>query len=121
LVSNIRSGRLKKIIFIGSTCGLENEGSDSVVYNATKFGLLGVTHALREYLRKDLVSVSCISIGSLASDIHFTEGAGAALEKYSNERIPVADIISIINVILESSVAACIKEIHVPALLDNNV
>lgn len=34
LIGNIRSGQLKKIIFIGSTCGLENEGSDAIVYNA---------------------------------------------------------------------------------------
>lgn len=118
LIANIRSGGLKKIIFIGSTCGLENEGSDTIVYNATKFGIRGVTHALREYLRKDLISVSCISPGSIASDIPFSDGAQTALKKYSNERMPVADIISIINVILESSVATCIKEIHVPALKD---
>lgn len=121
LIGNIRSGRLKKIIFIGSTCGLENEGSDAIVYNATKFGIRGVTHALREYLRKDLISVSCISPGSIASDIPFSDGAETALKKHSNERMPVADIISIINVILDSSVATCIKEIHVPALKDTDL
>jgi short-subunit dehydrogenase len=121
LIDNIRKGRLKKIIFIGSTCGIENEGSDAIVYTATKFGIRGVTHALREYLRKDLVSVSCISPGSIASDIHFSEGTETALKKYSNERIPVSDIIAIINVILDSSIATCIKEIHVPALKDTDV
>lgn len=121
LIENIRRGRLKKIVFIGSTCGLENEGSEAIVYNATKFGIRGVTHALREYLRKDLISVSCISPGSIASDIHISEGPETALKKYSNERIPVSDIISIINLILDSSIATCIKEIHVPALMDTDV
>lgn len=121
LIGNIRNGRLKKIIFIGSTCGLENEGSDAIVYTATKFGIRGVTHSLREYLRNDLVSVSCISPGSIASDIPFGEGVDTALKKFSNERIPVADIMSIINVILDSSVATCIKEIHVPALKDTDL
>lgn len=121
LLGNIRSGQLKKIIFIGSTCGLENEGSDAIIYNATKFGVRGVTHSLREYLRKDLISVSCISPGSIASDIPFSEGAETALKKYSNEKMPVADIINIINVILSCSAATCIKEIHVPALKDTDL
>lgn len=121
LIGNIRRGRLKKIIFIGSTCGLENEGSDTVIYSATKFGVRGATHALREYLRKDMIAVSCISPGSIASDIHFNEGSETALKKYSNERMPVSDIVNIINVILDSSIAACIKEIHVPALKDTDL
>jgi|KBSMisStaDraftv2_1062788.scaffolds.fasta_scaffold876225_1 short-subunit dehydrogenase len=121
LIENVRRGQLKKIIFIGSTCGLENEGSDTIIYNATKFGIRGVTHALRAYLRKDLISVSCISPGSIASDIRFAEGTKTALKKYSNERIPVSDIINIINVILDSSIASCIKEVHVPALKDTDV
>jgi hypothetical protein len=49
------------------------------------------------------------------------DGTEAALKKYSNGRIPVADIISIINVVLNSSVATCIKEIHVPALKDTDL
>ena len=121
LIGNIRKGRLKKIIFIGSTCGLENEGSDAIVYNATKFGIRGITHSLREYLRKDLISVSCISPGSIASDIPFRSGVKSALEKYSNKKMPVADIINIIKVILDSSAATCIKEVHVPALKDTDV
>ena len=110
LLKNIRKGFSKKIIFIGSTCGLENEGSDSIIYTATKFGLRGVTHSLRDYLRDDSISVSCISPGSIASDILFKEGS-----------IPFSDIISIINVIINSSVATCIKEIHIPALKDTGV
>jgi short-subunit dehydrogenase len=121
LIKNIRKGHLKKIIFIGSTCGLENEGSDSITYNATKFAIRGVTHALREYLRKDSISVTCISPGSIANDVSFSKGTKAALKKYSNKKIPVSDITRIINVILETSIASCIKEIHVPALQDRDV
>ncbi len=121
LLPNLRTGNLKKIIFIGSTCGLENEGNDAVVYTATKFGLRGATHALREFLRKDGISVACISPGSIATDIPFGEGAGAALQKYMGARMPVADIVNIVNLILNMSNATCIKEIHVPALQDTDV
>ena len=121
LIKNLRKGKLKKIIFIGSTCGLENEGSYSVIYNATKFGLRGITHTLREYLRKDSISVSCISPGSIASDTGFDEGPQKALEKHESGRIPVEDIIAIIRVIIDSSPATCIKEIHVPAMKDTDI
>src|SRR5690606_443052 len=105
LIPNLRSGQLKKIIFIGSTCGLENEGNDAVVYTATKFGMRGVAHALRELLRKDGIAVSCVSPGSIATDVGFSEGPEAALGKHQGARMPVADILSIINMIINTSYA----------------
>jgi len=121
LLPNVRAGNLKKVIFIGSTCGLENEGSDAIVYCATKFGIRGVTHALREYLRRDDVGVSCISPGSVASDIRYLDGTEKALSKYSRSRIPVSDIVNLVNLIITTSTATCIKEIHLPAMKDTDV
>src|SRR5450755_2728519 len=121
LIPNIRRGVLKKIIIIGSSSGLENEGSSSIIYTATKFGVRGVTHSLREYLRNDSISVSCISAGSIASDIPFSKGKSAALKKYSEKRIPVSDIIDVIKVIIETSIASCIKEVYLPALKDRDM
>jgi short-subunit dehydrogenase len=121
LLPNIRQGSTKKIIFIGSTCGLENEGNDAIVYTATKFGIRGLAHSLRELLRKDGISVKCISPGSVASDVPLAAGTPYALAKHDSRRIPVEDIVSIINMILKTSNATCIKEIHVPALRDLDV
>jgi len=121
LIPNIRRGVLKKIIIIGSSSGLENEGSSSIIYTATKFGVRGVTHSLREYLRNDSISVSCISAGSIASDIPYSKGKSAALKKYSEKRIPVSDIIDVIKVIIETSIASCIKEVYLPALKDRDM
>jgi short-subunit dehydrogenase len=120
ILKNLRKGKSKKIIFIGSGCGLENDGSDSIIYSATKFGTRGITHSLREYLRQDMISVSCINPGSIASDIPINKGLDFALKKYSKERIPVADIIGIIKFIVNSSIATCIKEVNVPALKDTS-
>jgi short-subunit dehydrogenase len=113
--------QLKKIIFIGFTCGLENEGSDAVVYTATKFGLRGAAHALRELLRKDGIAVSCISPESIATDVPYNEGPQAAIEKYMSGRMPVADILCVINIMINTSNASCVKEVHIPTLMDKDV
>lgn len=120
ILPHIRAGFLKKIIFIGSTCGLENEGSDAVVYSATKFGVRGVAHALREFVRKDGIAVTCISPGSIASDVSFSEGEQAALNKHASARIPTSDLVRTVRLIMESSPAVCFKEIHLPALKDTD-
>ncbi len=121
LLPALRKGHLKKIIFIGSTCGLENEGGDAVVYHTTKFALRGLTHALRAYTRKDLIAVSCISPGSIASEIPFRDGMERALEKHQGKRLPVHDLVALIQMIIRSSYAACLKEVHLPSILDEDV
>ena len=60
----------------------------------------------KHWIKADLSNISSINI---------------IAESIKIERMPVSDIISIINVILDTSIAACIKEIHVPALKDTDV
>ena len=121
LLPNIRKGALKKVILIGSTCGLENEGSSSTAYTATKFATRGFAHALREYVREDGIAVTCISPGSIASDIPYDQGEQAALSTYKGERMPVTDLVKLVEAILHLSPAACVKEVVVPALPDDDV
>ena len=121
LLPNIRKGALKKVILIGSTCGLENEGSSSTAYTATKFATRGFAHALREYVREDGIAVTCISPGSIASDIPYDQGEQAALSTYKGERMPVTDLVKLVETILHLSPAACVKEVVIPALPDDDV
>lgn len=121
LLPNIRRGALKKVILIGSTCGLENEGSDSLAYTATKFATRGFAHALREYGREDGLAVTCISPGSIASDIGLKAGKTAALQAHDGARLPVGDLIDLVQTLLYLSPAACVKEIHIPAIPDEDV
>lgn len=121
LLPNLKKARHAKIILIGSTSGLDNEGGSAVAYTASKFGLRGLAHCLREYLRKDGIAVTCINPGSMATDLSFDEGAEAAIKKHDGKRIPVHDIVSLVKTIAALSPASCVKELHVPALNDTDV
>jgi short-subunit dehydrogenase len=109
-----------KIIAIGSTSGLENGDGSAVAYTAAKFGLRGACHALRQHFREAGIAVTCLSPGSIASD--FRHGRAAdALQRYRRRRMPVEDIVAMIRCILDLSPAACVKEIAMPALKDEDV
>lgn len=121
LMPHLIAAPAAKVILIGSTCGLENEGGTSVAYAATKFGMRGAAHALREVLRPHGVAVTCLSPGSMATDVTWEEGPDAALKRHGQKRIPVHDVIHLLRCLMELSPAACIKEIDMPALLDTDV
>ncbi|HEY4164984.1 MAG TPA: SDR family oxidoreductase [Dongiaceae bacterium] len=116
-----RRAKNAKIVAIGSTNGLDNGDMTAVAYSAAKFGLRGACQALRQHFRKDGIAVTCLSPGSIASDIGYGEGAAAALKRHRSRRMPVQDIIAMIRCILDLSPAACVKEITMPALKDEDV
>jgi short-subunit dehydrogenase len=119
LAINLRSANAARIVAIGSTAGLDNATGNRAAYAASKFGLRGATHALRELFRDDAIGVTCLSPGGIASDLSFADGKSLALMKHRGERIPIADFVDIINLIRSLSPAVCIKEIDMPAMKDN--
>jgi short-subunit dehydrogenase len=122
LAPNLRRADHAKIVAIGSTSGVENcSDMTAVAYAAAKFGLRGACQALRQHFRKDGIAVTCLSPGSIASDVAFADGANAALKKHRGKRMPVADIVAVTRCILDLSPAACVKEITMPALKDEDV
>lgn len=121
LLPNIEAGHNSLVVLIGSTCGLENEGAADVAYTATKFGLRGLASALRETLRPSDIRVTCLSPGSIASDVDWTAGPDAALQQHDAKRIPVADIVTLINTLRTLSPATCAKEIVLPAQFDTDL
>jgi len=120
LAPNLRRAEHAKIIAIGSTNGLDNGDMTAVAYSAAKFGLRGACQALRQHFRKDGIAVTCLSPGSIASDVAFGSAA-AALKQHRSKRMPVEDIVAVIRCILDLSAASCVKEINMPALKDEDV
>ncbi|MBB6020338.1 short-subunit dehydrogenase [Paenibacillus sp. JGP012] len=120
LLPQLRLSAAGKIIVIGSTAGLSNAVSTQVSFVASKFALRGITEALREHTRKDRIAVTCINPGELAAEIPYEAGAERALSEYGGTRIPLQDIVSIVQCVVSLSNAACVKEINVPALTDLN-
>ncbi len=100
-----------RIILIGSINGLENAAMSEVAYNATKFGLRGVAHSLRETLRQDRIGVTIINPGSIGWDGNVS----------TDFLIPPIDIVNLTRTILEMSRQTVVKEIDMPAMQDTQV
>lgn len=120
LLPNLRQADTGKIILIGSTAGLDHTNNNQVSFVASKFGLRGITNALREHVRKDGIAVTCINPGELAAEIPYDDGPEKAIDEYNGTRIPVQDIVTIVKCVISLSKAACVKEINVPAMTDLN-
>ncbi|WP_042473345.1 SDR family NAD(P)-dependent oxidoreductase [Bacillus ndiopicus] len=120
LLPNLRQAKNAKIILIGSTAGLDHTNNAQVSFVTSKFGLRGIANALREHLRKDGIPVTCINPGELAAEVPYEEGAEKAIHLYEGTRIPVQDIVAIVQCVLNLSSVSCVKEINIPAITDLN-
>ena len=100
-----------KLILIGSTNGLSNSGTPEVAYNASKWGLRGVAHGLREHLRSKRIGVTIINPGSIA----------ASEDDSRLDLIPPSDLVAVIGCVVKLSNRSNIKEIDLPAMMDEMV
>jgi short-subunit dehydrogenase len=121
LLPNLRLGADAKIVLIGSTSGLDNSRDREVAYTASKFGVRGLAHALRQNLREDGIAVTVINPGWIASEVPWDRGLEHTLEATGGKLIPMQDLVAIVRCVLRLSPATCVKEIHVPAMADPNV
>ena len=99
---------------MGALSGLDNFPAREVANSASKFGLRGVVHSLREELRKDRIAVTIINPGNLATP-EVLDDLKQAGEPETNA-IPLSDLLSILDCILSLSRSTCIKEIQLPAM-----
>jgi NAD(P)-dependent dehydrogenase (short-subunit alcohol dehydrogenase family) len=111
LLPKLRTSSHPKIVLIGSINGLENTAMPEVAYSASKFGLRGVAHALREHLRHERIAVTVVNPGSIAWE--------AALSR--EDLIPPVDIVCLVRAVLETSNRTVVKEIDLPAMRDRQV
>lgn len=114
LLPALRQANNPKIIFMGALSGLDNFPAREVANTASKFGLRGVVHALREELRKDRIAVTVINPGNIATP-EVMEDLRQAGQPISNA-IPLSDLCAVIDCVLSLSRSTCIKEIQLPAM-----
>ena len=110
LLPVLKNSSNPKIILIGSINGLENSAMPEVAYNASKFGLRGIAHALREHLRPDRIGVSIINPGSI--------GWESSAQDFL---IPPSDLVKLTRTIITMSRFSVVKEVDLPAMLDTQV
>lgn len=111
LLPKLRASSNGKVVLIGSINGLENSGMPELAYNASKFGLRGVAHALREAVRQDRIGVTVINPGSIAWD-ETTD---------RDDLIPPADLVALVRCVTALSNRTVVKEMDVPAMLDTQI
>jgi NAD(P)-dependent dehydrogenase (short-subunit alcohol dehydrogenase family) len=114
LLPALRRSKNPKIVFMGALSGLDNFPAREVANSASKFGLRGVVHALREELRPDRIAVTVINPGNIGTP-EVLEDLRRAGQPETNA-IPLSDLLSVIDCVLSLSRSSCIKEIQIPAM-----
>ena len=114
LLPSLRRGENAKIIFMGALSGLDNFPAREVANSASKFGLRGVVHSLREELRQDRISVTILNPGNIGTPEVLNDLKQAKQPEIN--AIPLSDLLSVIDCILSLSSSTCIKEIQIPAM-----
>lgn len=118
LLPNVRQAKYGKIVVTGSTSALPNTAAPEVAYTASKFGVLGMVHALREICRKDNIAVTCINPGLIATEIKLEDEAEQLPTYDGRYGMPVSDLVKIVKTLLDLSPFCCVKEINIPAMMD---
>jgi NAD(P)-dependent dehydrogenase (short-subunit alcohol dehydrogenase family) len=118
LIPNLKLSSNPRVVYISSLSGLDNSGAPEVANTASKFGLRGVVHALRECLREHRIPVTSLNPGSIAAEIPYEEGAQKAIETYNGRQIPMQDLVLLLSCLRQMSRVSCIKEIDIPAMSD---
>jgi 3-oxoacyl-[acyl-carrier protein] reductase len=115
LLPALRRSDNPKIIFMGALSGRDNFPGREVANSASKFGLRGVVHALREELRPQQIGVTVINPGNVGTPEVLADLANNNL--LGGEAIPLTDLLQVIDCVLSLSRATCVKEIDLPAML----
>ena len=121
LIKNLRASDNAKVILIGSTWGVENHNGKELIFSASKFALRGIAESLREILRNDLIGVSILNLGYLATEYEIDVPVDQILKETDHSLIPLEDVIQAIKFIISTSNGTCVKEILMPAMKDTNV
>ncbi|WLH87927.1 SDR family NAD(P)-dependent oxidoreductase [Pseudomonas sp. FP453] len=107
-----------RIILTGSTSGLPQSGRPEVTFGASKFALRGIADALREGYRQQRLGVTCLNLGYLNTEDPLSTPRELAAQRAEGHAIPVHDVVQVVRMALSLSSASFVKDITLPAILD---
>lgn len=107
-----------RIILTGSTSALRQSGRPEVTFGATKTALNGLADALREGYRANKLAVTTLQLGYLNTDDDLSVPVADAALAGGGETIPVHDVVMMTQSILQLSEASFVRELCLPAILD---
>lgn len=118
LIPNLKLSSNPRVVYISSLSGLDNSGAPEVANTASKFGLRGIVHALRECLREHRIPVTSLNPGNIAAEIPYEISVEEAIRTYNGTRIPMQDLVLLLRCLRQLSRVSCVKEIDIPAMPD---
>lgn len=118
LLTRMRALKKPHVILTGSTSGLPRSGRPEVSFAASKFALNGIADALREGFREDGLAVTCLQLGYLNTEDDLSVSASVAADRGEGTLIPLHDVVVMVKAMLSLSQASFVRELVMPALLD---
>src|SRR5690606_38186271 len=98
-----------RLILTGSTSGLRHSGRPEVTFGASKFALTGIGDALREGLREQGLSVTCLQLGYLNTEDDLSVPLSEAALRGDGQLIPVHDVVNVVKALLNMSGASYVR------------
>lgn len=118
LLPRLLNSKRPQVILIGSTSGLPQCDSPEVAFSASKFALRGMADALREGFREQKLAVTCLHLGDLNTNDLLAVPRDQACQRQRGYLIPVHDVVDMTRALLQLSDCAYVKELTLPAILD---
>ena len=111
-------GRAKpQLVLTGSTSGLR-AGRPEVAFGASKAALSGIADALRERFRAQRLAVTCLQLGYLNTEDGLAVARDEASRRGEGTLAPVHDVVAMVRALLSLSDASFVRELVLPAILD---
>lgn len=118
LMTKLLASARPRIILTGSTSALRQSGRPEVTFGATKTALNGIADALREGYRENRLAVTTLQLGYLNTDDDLSTPVAEAALAGGGKTIPVHDVVLMTNSLLQLSEASFVRELCLPAILD---
>lgn len=107
-----------RLILTGSTSALRQSGQCEVGFGASKSAVNGIADALREGFRDRRLAVTALHLGYLNTDDPLSVDRYKAAEAGAGRQIPVHDVVELVNALLRLSPSSFVRELVMPATLD---
>lgn len=98
--------------------GAGQSGRPEVAFGASRFALRGIADTLREGYRQQRLAVTCLNLGYLNTEDALATPRALAEQRGEGHLIPVHDVVQVVRMALSLSSASFVKELTLPAILD---
>lgn len=119
LIPRLLASARPRLILTGSTSGLRQSGRPEVAFGASKFALNGMADALREGFRAQGLAVTTLQLGYLNTTDDLSVPVQQAAQRGSGTLVPLHDVVSVVRTLLNLSDASFVRELVMPAVLDD--